>query len=68
MEEVNSEEDDEMQLVEDGGWNSDGEGEQQQGGQMSWGLQMNWNICKYLPEAGSCQEMFKVCTVYAYVI
>ncbi len=23
-------------------------------------LETNWNICKYLPEDGSCQEIFKV--------
>ncbi len=23
-------------------------------------LDMNWNICKYLPEAGSCQDWFRV--------
>ena len=23
-------------------------------------LDMNWNICKYLPEAGSCQAWFRV--------
>ncbi len=23
-------------------------------------VEMNWNICKYLPEEGSCQEIFKV--------
>ena len=24
-------------------------------------MQMNWNICRYLPEAGSCQNAFQVC-------
>ena len=23
-------------------------------------VEMNWNICRYLPEEGSCQEIFKV--------
>ena len=23
-------------------------------------LDVNWNICKYLPEAGSCQDWFRV--------
>ena len=23
-------------------------------------VQMNWNICKYLPQAGSCQDLFQV--------
>ena len=24
-------------------------------------VEMNWNICNYLPEAGSCQDIFRVC-------
>ena len=27
-------------------------------------VQMNWNICKYLPEAASCQDIFQVMTVF----
>ena len=23
-------------------------------------VEMNWNICKYLPEAASCQDIFRV--------
>ena len=23
-------------------------------------VEMNWNMCRYLPEEGSCQEIFKV--------
>ena len=23
-------------------------------------VEMNWNICNYLPESGSCQDIFKV--------
>ena len=26
-------------------------------------LQMNWNICRYLPEDGSCQNSFQVCEI-----
>lgn len=26
----------------------------------SYEVEMNWNICRYLPEEGSCQEIFKV--------
>ena len=30
-------------------------------------VQMNWNICKYLPEAASCQDIFQV-YLYSSVI
>ena len=29
-------------------------------GEREYEVEMNWNICRYLPEAGSCQEIFKV--------
>lgn len=29
-------------------------------GQRSGGMEMNWNIRQYLPQAGSCQELFNV--------
>ena len=35
------------------------------GGGSSMELQMNWNLCTYLPEAGSCQNAFQV--LYKYV-
>lgn len=28
-------------------------------------LQMNWHICKYLPEEGSCQSCFQVSGIFA---
>ncbi len=40
----------------------EGEGE----GRSSMELQMNWNICTYLPEAGSCQNAFQV-YIYIYI-
>ncbi len=37
------------------------------GGSNSMEVQMNWNICKYLPEEGSCQTSFQVMCVYVCV-
>ena len=40
---------------------SDGEGEVSRGSQEDGPeVEMNWNICKYLPEAASCQDIFQV--------
>ncbi len=44
------------------GEEEEGEGE----GKSSMELQMNWNICTYLPEAGSCQNAFQV-YIYIYI-
>ena len=49
-----SEEASEVQELGDG---EEGEGD---GGRAE--VQMNWNICKYLPEAASCQDIFRVRT------
>lgn len=29
-------------------------------------VEMNWNICNYLPESGSCQDIFRVCEMDIY--
>ena len=34
------------------------EEEEEEGGKAE--VEMNWNICKYLPEAASCQDIFRV--------
>ena len=31
--------------------------------QRSEGMEMNWNIRQYLPQAGSCQELFNVSSI-----
>ena len=33
-------------------------------GQRSGGMEMNWNIRQYLPQAGSCQELFNVSVLF----
>ena len=40
-----------------------GEVEEEEEGEEEGGkaeVEMNWNICKYLPEAASCQDIFRV--------
>ena len=57
--------DDEPSMADDEMGVVSGEGTEEEVGVVSNGgseeeVEMNWNICNYLPEAGSCQDIFRV--------